>query len=72
MKKAAVSSILVAVVLLALGVGAEARRNGAGRAEGNWSWRCTEEMISAADFDSLRELTKSSNRLRTLRRYGKT
>ena len=71
MKKAAVSSILVAVVLLALGVGAEARRNGAGRAEGNWSWRCTEEMISAADFDSLRELTKSSNRLGTLRRYGK-
>jgi 4-alpha-glucanotransferase len=42
-----------------------------GRAEGNWSWRCTEEMMSAADFDSLRELTESSNRLGTLRRYGK-
>jgi 4-alpha-glucanotransferase len=65
MKRAAVSSILVAVVL------AEARMNVPGRAEGNWSWRCTEEMMSAADFDSLRELTKSSNRLGTLRRYGK-
>ena len=39
--------------------------------EGNWSWRYTEEMMSAADFDSLPELTKSSNRLSTLRRYGK-
>jgi 4-alpha-glucanotransferase len=71
MKRAAVSSILVAVVLLTLGVTAEARTNVPGRAEGNWSWRCTEEMMSAADFDSLRELTKSSNRLGTLRRYGK-
>jgi len=71
MKRAAVSSILVAVVLLTLGVTAEARMNVPGRAEGNWSWRCTEEMMSAADFDSLRELTKSSNRLGTLRRYGK-
>ena len=71
MKRAAVSSILVAVVLLTLGVTAEARMNVPGRAEGNWSWRCTEEMMSAADFDSLWELTKSSNRLGTLRRYGK-
>jgi 4-alpha-glucanotransferase len=71
MKRAAVSSILVAVVLLTLGVTAEARMNVPGRAEGNWSWRCTEEMMSAADFDSLRELTKSSNRLGTLHRYGK-
>ena len=70
MKKAAVSSILVAV-MLALGVIAEARMNVPGRAEGNWGWRCTEEMMSAADFDSLRELTKSANRLGTLRRYGK-
>jgi 4-alpha-glucanotransferase len=65
MKRAAVSSILVAVVLLTLGVTAEARMNVPGRAEGNWSWRCTEEMMSAAAFDSLRELTKSSNRLGT-------
>jgi 4-alpha-glucanotransferase len=71
MKMAAMSSILVAVMLLALGVTAEARMNVPDRAEGNWSWRCTEKMMSAADFDSLRELTKSSNRLGSLRRYGK-
>ena len=71
MKMAAVSSILVAVVLLTLGVTAAARMNVPGRAEGDWSWRCAEEMMSAADFDSLRELTKSSNRLGTLRRYEK-
>src|ERR1700752_1326280 len=53
------------------GVTAEARMNVPGRAEGNWSWRCSEEMMSAAAFDSLRELTKSSNRLGPLRRYGK-
>ena len=34
-----------------------------GRAEGNWSWRCTEELLSAADFHALQDLTSSSNRL---------
>ena len=34
-----------------------------GRAEGNWSWRCTEELLATADFRSLRNLTTSSNRL---------
>ena len=37
-----------------------------GRAEGNWSWRCTEELLSTADFHWLRDLTSSSNRLRML------
>ena len=37
-----------------------------GRAEGNWNWRCSEELLSAADFDALRDLTSRSNRLRTL------
>lgn len=71
MKRAAVSSILVAVVLLTLEVTAEVPMNVPGRAEDNWSWCCTEEMMSAAEVDSLRELTKSSDRLGTLRRYGK-
>jgi 4-alpha-glucanotransferase len=47
-----------------LNLGAEARMNVPGRAEGNWSWRCTEELLSAADFHSLRDLTKISKRLR--------
>ena len=65
------AAIAIAPLQDLLNLGAEARMNIPGRADGNWSWRCTEEMMSAADFDSLRELTKSSNRLGTLRRYGK-
>jgi 4-alpha-glucanotransferase len=49
-----------------LNLGAEARMNIPGRTEGNWSWRCTEELLSAADFHWLRNLTKSSNRLEVL------
>jgi 4-alpha-glucanotransferase len=49
-----------------LNLGAEARMNVPGRAEGNWSWRCTEELLSTADFHWLRDLTTSSNRLRML------
>ena len=46
-----------------LNLGAADRMNVPGRAEGNWSWRATEELLSAADFDWLRGLTKNANRL---------
>jgi 4-alpha-glucanotransferase len=46
-----------------LNLGAEGRMNVPGRAEGNWSWRSTEELLSTADFQKLRDLTRSSNRL---------
>ncbi|MFL6351773.1 MAG: 4-alpha-glucanotransferase [Bryobacteraceae bacterium] len=46
-----------------LNLGGQARMNIPGRAEGNWSWRCTEELLSAADFHWLRDLTRSSNRV---------
>ena len=49
-----------------LNLGAEGRMNVPGRAEGNWSWRCTEELLSAADFHWLRDLTRNSNRVRIL------
>jgi 4-alpha-glucanotransferase len=49
-----------------LNLGAEARMNVPGRPEGNWSWRYTEELLAAADFHSLRDLTTSSNRLHML------
>jgi 4-alpha-glucanotransferase len=49
-----------------LNLGAEARMNVPGCPEGNWSWRYTEELLAAADFHSLRDLTTSSNRLRML------
>jgi 4-alpha-glucanotransferase len=46
-----------------LNLGAEARTNVPGRAEGNWRWRCTEDMLSAPTFEELLDLTKTSNRL---------
>jgi 4-alpha-glucanotransferase len=33
-----------------------------GRAEGNWRWRCREDMLSAPEIEWLRDLTKSSDR----------
>jgi 4-alpha-glucanotransferase len=47
-----------------LNLGSDARMNVPGRAEGNWRWRCTEDMLSASAFEQLRDLTKTSNRWR--------
>jgi len=48
-----------------LNLGADARMNVPGRPEGNWRWRCTENMLSAPAFQWLRDLTKSTNRSNT-------
>jgi 4-alpha-glucanotransferase len=45
-----------------LNLGAEARMNVPGRADGNWRWRCTESMLSNAPFEWLHDLTRVSNR----------
>jgi 4-alpha-glucanotransferase len=45
-----------------LNLGADARMNVPGRLEGNWRWRYTEDMLSAAAFQRLRDLTITSNR----------
>jgi 4-alpha-glucanotransferase len=34
-----------------------------GRAAGNWSWRCTKDMLSNSAFEWLRELTTATRRL---------
>ncbi len=60
------AALAIAPLQDVLNLGAEARMNVPGHAEGNWSWRATEKLVSSADFDSLRELTRSSNRLRML------
>ena len=44
------------------GSGSEARMNRPGKMEGNWRWRCTEEMLSTRAFEWLRDLTKTSGR----------
>ena len=46
-----------------LNLGSEARMNVPGRAGGNWTWRCSEEMFSACAVDSLRELTRNTKRI---------
>jgi 4-alpha-glucanotransferase len=46
-----------------LNLGAEARMNQPGRAEGNWRWRCTDDMLSEPIFQDLARLTKATNRL---------
>ena len=46
-----------------LNLGSEARMNVPGRADGNWTWRCTEEELFKATVEQVRDLTKASNRL---------
>ncbi|SPE28895.1 4-alpha-glucanotransferase [Acidobacteriia bacterium SbA2] len=50
-----------------LNLGREARMNVPGRAEGNWRWRMSENMLSDGKFEWLHDLTKNSNRLAALR-----
>jgi 4-alpha-glucanotransferase len=45
-----------------LNLGPEARMNVPGRAEGNWRWRCPEEILSASEIERLRVLTRALNR----------
>ena len=45
-----------------LNLGREARMNVPGRADGNWSWRASEDMLAPGAFDRLRELTESTKR----------
>jgi 4-alpha-glucanotransferase len=58
-----VAALAIAPLQDVLNLGAEARMNVPGRAEGNWRWRCTKEVLSAAEFSALRELTKSGTRM---------
>ena len=57
-----VAALAMAPLQDLLNLGSEARMNVPGRAAGNWSWRCTEEMLSDSAFEWLRTLTESSHR----------
>jgi 4-alpha-glucanotransferase len=46
-----------------LNLGKEARMNVPARAEGNWRWRSTPDMMSPMAFERLRKLTRALNRL---------
>src|SRR5262249_13011532 len=58
-----VAALAIAPLQDLLNLGPEARMNVPGRPDGNWTWRCTEDMLLTPAFQSLRELTKSSNRM---------
>ncbi|MDB5335560.1 MAG: 4-alpha-glucanotransferase [Planctomycetaceae bacterium] len=45
-----------------INLGAESRMNTPGKAEGNWGWRCTAEMLEPANFVRLRALTSATGR----------
>ena len=45
-----------------LNLGVEGRMNLPGTAEGNWRWRCTEEMLTPSVFQRLADLTAASGR----------
>ena len=45
-----------------LNLGAEARMNVPGRADGNWRWRCAKQMLSPPAFQWLQDLTETANR----------
>ena len=56
------AALAIAPLQDVLNLGTEARMNVPGRAEGNWRWRCTEEMLTPSAFDSLRDLTAATGR----------
>jgi 4-alpha-glucanotransferase len=57
-----VASLAMAPLQDLLNLGKEARMNVPGRAEGNWRWRSTEDMLSDAAFEWLGDLTETSKR----------
>src|SRR5215467_10423009 len=57
-----VAALAIAPLQDLLNLGNDARMNLPGRAEGNWRWRCTEDMLTPAAFQWLHDLTKTSNR----------
>jgi 4-alpha-glucanotransferase len=58
------AALAIAPLQDVLNLGNEARMNEPGRAEGNWRWRCTDAMLDAPAFQSLRDLTRASARAR--------
>ena len=62
-----VAALAIAPLQDVLNLGHEARMNVPGRADGNWRWRCTEEMLSIPAFEWLRDLTNTSGRSNAVR-----
>jgi 4-alpha-glucanotransferase len=63
---ASIAALAIAPLQDLLNLGREARMNVPGRPEGNWRWRCTEEMLSDPVFEFLRDLTTNANRAKLM------
>ncbi len=57
-----VADLAIAPLQDILGLGGEARMNKPSVANGNWSWRYTEEMLSDSLIENLRQLTRTFGR----------
>jgi 4-alpha-glucanotransferase len=57
-----VAAVSIAPLQDLLNLGLEARMNVPGRAEGNWAWRCSQELLCGSFLRPLSELTSRSNR----------
>jgi len=64
---ASVAALTVAPLQDVLDLGVGSRMNVPGRADGNWRWRFTEEMLSTTAFEWLFELTERSKRRANVR-----
>jgi 4-alpha-glucanotransferase len=58
-----VAGLVIAPLQDILDVGMGSRMNVPGRADGNWRWRFSEDVMSSPVFEWLRELTESSKRM---------
>jgi len=56
------AALAVAPLQDLLNLGREGRMNVPGHTDGNWRWRCTEDLLSSPAFHWLEQLTESSNR----------
>ena len=63
---ASVAALTVAPLQDVLDLGVGSRMNVPGRVEGNWRWRCTEQMLSTTALKWLCELTERSKRCANL------
>lgn len=62
------AALAIAPLQDVLNLGREGRMNLPGTSEGNWRWRATTEMLSASNFEFLKDLTHVSNRWSNLQR----
>src|SRR5262245_42659791 len=56
------AALAIAPLQDVLNLGKDARMNRPGSADGNWRWRCTDDMLSTSAFQALRDLTQASGR----------